>query len=83
VEKYGTVRQAKDDNTISMRFACWITKATNTHSIRNIYCFSTAITDVRTRLSVPFIFTVSYFICFIFAAKVIHHQSKWFGMFII
>jgi len=38
---------------------------------------------VRTRLSVPFIFTVSYFVCFIFAAKVIYHQSEWFGMFII
>jgi hypothetical protein len=33
VEKYGTARQATDDNIIrSMRFACWITKATNTHS---------------------------------------------------
>jgi hypothetical protein len=33
VEKYGTVRQATDDNTIRrMRFACCITKATDTHS---------------------------------------------------
>jgi hypothetical protein len=33
VEKYGTARQATDDNIIRrMRFACWITKATNTHS---------------------------------------------------
>jgi hypothetical protein len=33
VEKYGTVRQATDDNIIRrMRFACWITKATDTHS---------------------------------------------------
>jgi hypothetical protein len=33
VEKYGRVRQATDDNTIRrMRFACWITKATDTHS---------------------------------------------------
>jgi hypothetical protein len=29
VEKYGTPRQATDDNSIGrMRFACWITKAT-------------------------------------------------------
>jgi hypothetical protein len=33
VEKYGTARQATEDNTIRrMRFACWITEATNTHS---------------------------------------------------
>jgi hypothetical protein len=33
VEKYGTARQATDDNIIRrMRFACWITKATDTHS---------------------------------------------------
>jgi hypothetical protein len=33
VEKYSTARQATDDNLIRrMRFACWITKATDTHS---------------------------------------------------
>jgi hypothetical protein len=33
VEKYGTVRQATDDNIIRrMRIACWITNATDTHS---------------------------------------------------
>jgi hypothetical protein len=33
VEKYGTVRQATNDNIIRrMRFACWITKATDTQS---------------------------------------------------
>jgi hypothetical protein len=33
VEKYGTARQATDDNIIRrMRFACWISKATDTHS---------------------------------------------------
>jgi len=33
VEKYGTVRQATDDNMIRlMRFECWITKATDTQS---------------------------------------------------
>jgi hypothetical protein len=33
VEKYGTARQATDDNTIRrMRFVCWITKATDTDS---------------------------------------------------
>jgi hypothetical protein len=31
VEKYGTARQATDDNIIRrMRFACWITEATGT-----------------------------------------------------
>jgi hypothetical protein len=33
VEKYGTARQATDDSIIGrMRFACWITNATDTHS---------------------------------------------------
>jgi hypothetical protein len=33
VAKYCTARQATDDNIIRrMRFACWITKATDTHS---------------------------------------------------
>jgi hypothetical protein len=33
VEKYGKAGQATDDNIIRrMRFACWITKATETHS---------------------------------------------------
>jgi hypothetical protein len=33
VKKYGTARQATDDNIIRrMRFVCWITKATDTHS---------------------------------------------------
>jgi len=33
VEKYGTSTRATDDNIIwRMRFAFWVTKATNTHS---------------------------------------------------
>jgi hypothetical protein len=33
VEKYSTARQAIDENIIQrMRFACWITKVTDTHS---------------------------------------------------
>jgi len=33
MEKYGTARQAADNNIICrMRFACWMTMATNTHS---------------------------------------------------
>jgi hypothetical protein len=33
VEKYGTARQTTDGNIIRrMRFACWITKTTDTHS---------------------------------------------------
>ena len=30
--RYGTARQATDNITWRMRFACWITKATDTHS---------------------------------------------------
>jgi hypothetical protein len=33
VDKYGTARQTTDDNILRrIRFACWITKATDTHS---------------------------------------------------
>ena len=33
MEKYGRARQATDDNVVRcMRVACWITKATDTHS---------------------------------------------------
>ena len=33
MEKYGTAGQATDSNTVRrMRIACWITKATDTHS---------------------------------------------------
>jgi hypothetical protein len=45
VVKYGTARQATDDNIEgNMRTACWVTKATDTHThtlrICNTYCFS-------------------------------------------
>jgi hypothetical protein len=32
VEKYGSTRQATDDTVWCMHFACWITKAMNTHT---------------------------------------------------
>jgi len=32
VEKYGRARQTTNDSTLHMRFACVITKATDTHS---------------------------------------------------
>jgi hypothetical protein len=33
MEKYGRARQATDDNTIrNTRFACWVTKAAQTHT---------------------------------------------------
>jgi hypothetical protein len=38
VEEYGRARQATDDNIIQhMRFACWISKATDTHSVYVIH----------------------------------------------
>jgi len=56
-EKYGTAGQATDDSIIQrIRFACWITKATDTRSrVRNTYCFSTATLVTRTRLNVTII----------------------------
>jgi hypothetical protein len=53
MEKYGTARQATDDNTIRrMRFACWVTKATDIHIIFNTYFFSTATIVTRMRLNI-------------------------------
>jgi hypothetical protein len=34
-----------------LRIACWIPKATDTFTICNIHCFSTAKVDARTRLN--------------------------------
>jgi hypothetical protein len=40
---------------LRMRFACWITKATDTHRITNTSCFSTPSMVTWTRLNVTFI----------------------------
>jgi len=46
LEKYGTARQATNNNIIwSRRCACWISKATNT--ICSTYCFYTAVVVMR------------------------------------
>ena len=53
--RYSRAREGTDDSiTRWMLFACWITKATNTHSeyACNNYCSSTATTVARTRLNV-------------------------------
>jgi hypothetical protein len=54
VENYSTARQVTDDNIILfMRFACWITKATDTHSEYVILiAFHTATMVTWTRLNV-------------------------------
>ena len=53
MEKYGTARQATDDNIKRrMRAASWITKAAD---IRNTYCFSMATMVTWTRLKITFI----------------------------
>jgi len=62
VEKYGTVREATDINLIwRMRFACWVNKATDTHT-QNIYKASLLLSTVtmfsRRRLHFTFIPTL-------------------------
>ena len=53
MEKYGRAGQATDGSIIRrMRFACWITKGTNTFIIVKAYCFSTARIVTRTHLIV-------------------------------
>jgi len=62
VEKYGSARQATDDNIIwSMCFAFWITKATDT---QNMY-FTIATVVTRMDLDVVFIPTlpILFFSC--------------------
>ena len=40
MEKFGTARQATDDDIMGhMRFACWMTMATDTHSESEILLF--------------------------------------------
>ena len=60
MEKYGRVEQATDDNRVRhMNFACWINKATNTHSeYINTHCFSTTTMVTGTRLNIAFIRTL-------------------------
>jgi len=52
MENFGTARQATDENKIRrMRLACWVPKATHTHThtICNIYCFSTRIINCHAK----------------------------------
>ena len=55
VEEYSSAEQATDDNIIyCMCFACWIRKATHTHTLQisNTYCFSMATMVTCTCLNV-------------------------------
>jgi hypothetical protein len=53
VEKYGTAAQVTDDNIIRcMRFACWVTNATATHSEYEILTVFPRQQWVRERASV-------------------------------
>ena len=59
MEKYGTARQATDDNIIQyVCVAWWITNATDTLKICNTYCFFTATMVMPTHLNVTFMYTL-------------------------
>jgi hypothetical protein len=59
VEEYGGTRQATDEDIIRrMRFACWITKATDKRGICGVYCFSAAIMVTLRRPDLRFIRTL-------------------------
>jgi len=63
VEKYSIVRQAANDNIISwMRFACWITKATDTQNME-LFLFFHGNKFTRTRLNVAL--HVHFWFCFL------------------
>ena len=63
VQKYSRAGQAADDNTIRpMHFACWVTKATDTHPEYVIlFAFSTITLVMRTRLDVTFMHKMPLF----------------------
>jgi hypothetical protein len=64
VEKYGTAGQLTDDNIIRrMRFACWINKATDTHSEYVIFIAFPRQQWLRKSLS---ILRYTYISCFVF-----------------
>jgi len=60
VEKYSRADQAKDENILRrFPFACWITKATDTHSkYVKIVAFFTATMVTQTRHSVKLLYIV-------------------------
>ena len=62
VENYGTAGWATDDNmTRSMRCACWITKATDTHSehvILSVFLWHLMHLNVTLRVHCPSCYTV-------------------------
>jgi len=50
LQKNAVVRNRPQMNIIRhRRFTCWITKATDTHWVSNIHCFSTETIVTRTR----------------------------------
>jgi hypothetical protein len=54
VEKYGTARQATDDDIIQLtRFTCWIPRAVNTHSEHVLLLALPRQLAARTRLTLP------------------------------
>jgi hypothetical protein len=58
VEKRGRARQATDDNIIrSMHFACWVTKAADTHSE---YVIFTALTQQQWLRNAPQCYAYMY-----------------------
>jgi hypothetical protein len=59
--EYGTAREVTDDTIMRrMPFACFISTATSTLSIRNDCCFSTATTAMQTRLKIYIILYLYY-----------------------
>jgi hypothetical protein len=61
VKKYGRVRKATDDNIIRrMRFACWITKATDTYLEYVILIAFTRRQWLRERASMLYVHCLSY-----------------------
>jgi hypothetical protein len=77
VEKYGSTRQATDDNI--MRIACWINKATDTRRVCNTYCFFTARTVKQKRLStLSALFTLDFVTWVLFSGV----YRSWFFSFL-
>jgi hypothetical protein len=76
VEKYGTAGQATDYNIIwRLRFACWITKATDTHS-EYVLLIVTIKMVTRTRFDVTLMRTLCLVLFLIFYLLPSCHRQK-------
>jgi hypothetical protein len=79
VENYGTARQATDDNIIwRMRFACWVTKAIDTHSEYVILIAFPRQQWLRQRAPMLYYTYIACLLIYIYIYSLVH-KINWFA----